>query len=368
MQGGNLNSLRTDNLRLILRLLCENGEMSRKELAAASGLTPAAVSKLTAQLYGAGRLYETVSADPPEKAGRRERRLSLRLNAFLALGVYAELDSVVFSIVDLTGAVSARCDIPFSDDPQKLVHSAEAFLLEHGDVKQRIRYIGICVTGSVTDPVYGQWDVDAVCRAFEEGLGLPAAVENNVKAFVLAQRYYSGEALTDRTLFFKWGPGIGSSFYAGGTVLFGDAGDAAEIGHYIVDRSGRRCRCGRYGCLETVCGVETILRETGQPDLRTLLASGESTVRNVLDLKIDTVAVALANAAAILDAQSVVFFGSVFRSGEIAEKLKKQLRRYDQRLKASDVGLSLLNGSIATVCPAAVCARSFFFSAKEETL
>ena len=365
-QGQNLHTMKTDNKKLILQLLSERGGLSRKELALLSGLTQAAVSKLTAELIRDGFVREGGISDPPRRAGRREIGLSFCLDEILIFGVYAELGSITFSVSDLSGRRLHQQRIPFLLSCEEIARSAESFLRSAGAAASSLRYTGLCVPGSSQNTGFSLWDASALKAAFENRFGLPAAVENNVRSFVLAQRYYGNGPLSDRSLFFKWGPGIGSAFFAGGDVLSGDAGDVAEIGHYIVDTSGRKCRCGRYGCLETVCGVDALLNETGFCDVQTLLHSEKTETTDLLDQKIDIVAVALTNTSTLLNAQRVVFFGAMFSAQAVADKLKKQMLRYNCHFTPGSVGLSPLNERISSVCPAAVCARDFFFSVKED--
>jgi predicted NBD/HSP70 family sugar kinase len=56
------------------------------------------------------------------------------------------------------------------------------------------------------------------------------------------------------------GEGIGSGLILNGELYRGSEGGAGEIGHYTVrPTGGRRCRCGRKGCLEAEVGVESMV-------------------------------------------------------------------------------------------------------------
>ncbi|MFJ7332705.1 ROK family protein [Streptomyces sp. NPDC101116] len=103
--GVNLPALRSHNAALVLDLLRTAGEagISRLELAERTGLTPQAVSKITARLREAGLAAE---------AGRRastggKPRTVLRLvpEAGHAVGVHLDRDEVRVVLVDLRGTV-----------------------------------------------------------------------------------------------------------------------------------------------------------------------------------------------------------------------------------------------------------------------
>ncbi|WP_159054908.1 MarR family transcriptional regulator, partial [Streptomyces sp. NRRL WC-3723] len=103
--GANLGALRSHNTALVLGLLRDAGAegISRLELAERTGLTPQAVSKITARLRAQGLAAE---------AGRRastggKPRTVLRLvpEAGHAVGVHLDRDELRVLLVDLDGAV-----------------------------------------------------------------------------------------------------------------------------------------------------------------------------------------------------------------------------------------------------------------------
>ena len=46
------------------------------------------------------------------------------------------------------------------------------------------------------------------------------------------------------------GTGIGGGIVIDGKLYHGTSDIAGEIGHTTIDSTGRRCKCGNYGCLE----------------------------------------------------------------------------------------------------------------------
>ncbi|MEU8847786.1 ROK family transcriptional regulator [Streptomyces sp. NPDC048564] len=110
--GVNLGALRSHNTALVLDLLRTAGAegISRLELAERTGLTPQAVSKITARLREDGLAAE---------AGRRastggKPRTVLRLvpEAGHAVGVHLDRDELTAVLCDLTGAVVAQRRTP----------------------------------------------------------------------------------------------------------------------------------------------------------------------------------------------------------------------------------------------------------------
>src|SRR3546814_14852158 len=65
------------------------------------------------------------------------------------------------------------------------------------------------------------------------------------------------------------GTGVGGGLCLDGTLHRGGFGIAGEIGHVRVERNGRKCGCGRFGCLEQYASgtaLERFAREAATSD------------------------------------------------------------------------------------------------------
>ncbi len=95
-------------------------------------------------------------------------------------------------------------------------------------------------------------------------LGLPVLVDNDVTIAVLGE-HANGAGQGARHMIGVWvGTGIGGGLILDGKTHRGWRGAAGEIGHIVMNPEGRRCRCGRRGCLEAYSsktGIEEMLRE-----------------------------------------------------------------------------------------------------------
>lgn len=93
----------------------------------------------------------------------------------------------------------------------------------------------------------------ALGPALAEELGCPVLLGNDVSVAVLGE-YELGAGRPYRTLLgVFWGTGVGGGIILDGTPWHG-VGAAGEIGHTVVRQGGRRCTCGRVGCLEAYAG------------------------------------------------------------------------------------------------------------------
>lgn len=58
------------------------------------------------------------------------------------------------------------------------------------------------------------------------------------------------------------GTGIGGGMIIDGKIYSGFNGASAEMGHLVIDASGRPCRCGKRGCFERYCSAVALIDDT----------------------------------------------------------------------------------------------------------
>jgi len=103
------------------------------------------------------------------------------------------------------------------------------------------------------------WKGSDLRAALAARVGGPVVVRNdgNVAAYAeWAARGGRARAL----LFIGLGTGIGGGFVEDGRILSGIDDKAVEIGHVVVHHGGRRCACGRQGCVEAYAAGPSIGR------------------------------------------------------------------------------------------------------------
>jgi len=96
-----------------------------------------------------------------------------------------------------------------------------------------------------------------------EGLGRPAALDNDANCAALGEWWQGAAKGSDHALAVTIGTGIGGGVILNGKIYHGASDCAGELGHTTIDMDGRRCACGNYGCLEAYAsGPAIALRAT----------------------------------------------------------------------------------------------------------
>ena len=188
-------------------------------------------------------------------------------------------------------------------------------------------------------------------------------VANDSRAAALAVELFSGQRRSNLVAI-KVGLGVGAGVVLGGELFHGDGFGAGEIGHVVVDDDGTECRCGRFGCLETVASSRAILERalaaaaanpdsqlglqlaaTGRlslEDVRAAVEAGDEGARTIVVTAGRVLGRAVAAVIGILDIQHVVLHGSVAHLGDPwLDAVRTEARRCSLALLSKDVSIEL---------------------------
>ena len=94
----------------------------------------------------------------------------------------------------------------------------------------------------------------------EDLLGLPVAIDHDVRAAGLAESLLgAGRGVAD-FVFVNLGTGISAAAVSGGALIAGAGQAAGELGHVPTHPGGESCPCGQRGCLEAYASGAAIAR------------------------------------------------------------------------------------------------------------
>lgn len=109
-----------------------------------------------------------------------------------------------------------------------------------------------------------------IAQQLSEMFSLPVSVSNDANAAAMGEMLFGIAQNKRNFLVVTLGTGLGSGLVIDGKLVLGSRGHAGELGHTVVADQGRRCGCGRNGCLETYASATGIVRTANE-----LIASGE---------------------------------------------------------------------------------------------
>ena len=396
--GNNMVSVKRKNRSAALRLLQEEGSMSRKRLAEKLGLTPAAITKIAGEMLAEGLLREGDTL-PTGSAGRREILMELNPHSFCALGILINLRQAIISAVwlDSTVIYSKEISIPASAPAEETVKMLSRVLLELAEEyklpKEKIVGIGVAVRGICSSD--GRVVIDSfgalsekrypLCRRIEELTGYPAVMANNVRALFAAQMFLAHDKSAGAQFFLRCEYGIGASLSINGQIWHGVSEQCSEIGHIpVIPRGGKPCSCGKSGCLETVASPMAICEDARiafseektpllwarwkerdlsalQPeDVLEAARNGDLGACEIVDRAVNTLASALKSVIYLVDPGKIVLYGKLFDNPYYLSRLLSEMREgVDSRHEVS-VEKSAYNHRLENKAAALLAVDLFF--------
>lgn len=366
--------VKKQNRSSVLNCINQRGSVSRKDIAQITGLTPAAVTLICNELIQQGLLQELGFDTFSTGAGRKKVLLEVNYDCHYMITVNIEFSDTYLSISNMKGECPEQRVIPTNRDAEPeifLTHVAKLCreMRDHfPESVEKLAGVSVAVPGVIDREkglsvhAYGVWSRQvAVCKVLKNELGLPVWIENNVNAFAMAELLYGYGRDYDNLLIVKWGPGVGSAIIIDSQLYEGRHGKAAELGHFIVERDGDLCSCGRRGCLETKVSYRAMVKsvpfaadEFGQA-YRRAEAEGSS---GIFGEAIDLFARTIVNSMTILAPNRVVLFGSLFRDRIIRDRLIEACEKYDPRYNAGRILYSTLADREKIIGPVAAFVRS----------
>jgi predicted NBD/HSP70 family sugar kinase len=259
--GAGLGYLRGYNDALVVGLARATPRFDRSSVAAATGLTPQAVSKVLARLAADGLI---------EPAGVRRQGVGKPATIYrivpssrYAIGVHVARTGVRLVLTDLVGDVVAgvRASLPADFTPDELLDRIDAARAEllHGRSIDPTRVVGVGIgmvgpldhaSGIVRDAHRLQhWHDVALREMARQRLAVAVHLDKDVTAGVTAEAWRRGADFRDGALIMVES-GIGAGLWLRGAAYRGAHTNAGEFGHTVLQFDGPRCVCGRRGCLE----------------------------------------------------------------------------------------------------------------------
>jgi len=222
--------------------------------------------------------------------------------------------------------------------------------------------------GVVLDAFNLGWKDFPLRDGLAEAVGLPAILDNDANCATWGE-FWQGAGKGARSLVgVTLGTGIGGGVVLDGRLVHGASASAGEIGHMTIDFTGRRCKCGNYGCLEAYAsgpniaararegieaGAESLLLRLvdGDPERITAVTVYEAILQGdgyAAEVMIETaklLGAGIANIVNILNPEVVVIVGGVTRAGDfLFAPLRSEVRR--RAFKSAEQACRIVPGAL----------------------
>jgi N-acetylglucosamine repressor len=260
------------NRILVLKTIFDHKSISRAEIARATNLTRTTVTDIITVLLDEGLVEEIGMGE--SHGGKTPILLSLAEDSRYLIGLDLTHSEFRASVINLRGKICDTVNKPVKDkrdnDALTLVYQTLDQLME--TAYRPLVGIGVGTPGlvdsdkgEVINAVNLGWENLYLAELLQDRYGLPVFILNDSQAAAMGEYVYGAGHLSENNLIvINVRHGLGAGIVIKGQIFQGDGGGAGEIGHIVVQEGGLPCRCGNYGCLETIASKQALVKKVKQ--------------------------------------------------------------------------------------------------------
>jgi glucokinase len=182
-----------------------------------------------------------------------------------------------------------------------------------------------CVDNAPNLTIKGVLDFGKEIRKYRM---VPVVLSNDANAAAYGEYVYGGARGMKHFIMFTLGTGVGSGIVVDGKLVHGSTGAAGELGHNILIPHGRKCSCGREGCLETYTSARGIVQTYCElkgcevtPEITSMMIGnlaheGDPTALRTWEIVGDQLGLAMANSVTFSAPEAIFLMGGPTKVGE----------------------------------------------------
>lgn len=291
-----VRDLRGANRQAVLQHIYFAGFSTRMEVSQRTGLSPATVTNVVAEMIEEGILIE--SGVEESDGGRPRVIIEINPDYGTLVGIEVGEAHIQIEVFDLTLRNLGMTRYWLTEgesQPERLVNliaeKTNTLLADLGIAHDKVLSVGIGVPGvverlgrvSIFAPDW-QWHNVPLLSMLGARLDMPIYLDNRVKAMALVETWFGAGCGADDLAIVTIGIGVGAAIVTQGEIYRGATNSAGELGHIPIELNGRSCYCGNHGCLEAYVGAPALVQRLRELDPDSSLLDGPvTTVTAIVD-------------------------------------------------------------------------------------
>ncbi len=263
------NLIKQNNRSLIYHFIYENKSVSQQDISYELHLSrPTVTSNLTAMEQD-GLIQKNGQIDT-ELVGRKAAAYSIVSNYRISIGVEILKKEVKMIAVNLYGEeikhityeiVFERKEHYFKTVCEQILHFKDSLKIK----EEQILGIGFAMQGLVTPDkqtiLYGKI---LSCTGlsiieFSKYLPYPCSFIHDAESAAISELWVSPEL--EDAFYLSLSKHLGAAIISKGMILTGKHGHNSTVEHIPMQPDGVQCYCGKYGCMETLLSLTSLLEE-----------------------------------------------------------------------------------------------------------
>lgn len=329
----------------ILECIYRNPRISRKEISDLTGITPATVTTTTASLMRQGIISQLGEVEEDRGTiGRSRIALDIRDDYGYVIGAEFTITALTVCATTLHGEILCTRRLPYSPEMCRNITSLIVKYVRQTMSDPAVGVlpllgIGVAVPGHMdesrnkficSNPNWGYFD----SRTVRETFSVPVVFENNVRCMAVAKYLHAPLEVPSNFALYHIGRGMFCANVADDELYIGTTYGSGEIAHTIAVPGGKRCECGKRGCLQTIATEAAILENARllmqtQPDsllhtyaptpealtIEHVIAAygcGDAGVRGLIAQALQYICISALNIAILMNPETLFLHGILF--------------------------------------------------------
>ncbi len=251
MKKLNFHFVRQINEISVLRIIRDEGPISRSEVARRMGVSKVIIGGIVKRLIGTNILFEIGKGESTVQGGRRPVMLEFNADAGLAIGIEIHLHRATILITNMNAEILHEGVVNFNDNTNPkaiLTRIAKSIEKMVGDEERMQAILGVGIAlpglidyeaGSILSPhSLKAWEGYPIKSFLEDALDTKVYMENDVKTITLGE-YHWGAGQQAKNVVYIWlGEGIGAGIIINGDIYRGITASAGEVGYTEISAHG----------------------------------------------------------------------------------------------------------------------------------
>ena len=200
-------------------------------------------------------------------------------------------------------------------------------------------------SGEIISPPNLNWPTIHVPSIFKNYTDLKIILTNDANSAALGEKKFGVASKIKNFVLITLGTGLGSGIFVNNRLVYGNRGFGGEMGHISINPKGRKCNCGKLGCLEMYVSAkgitETVKKfKNSQPDnqlINELLYNaslkgingnvsgrqidkaydkGDPVAIKIYDYTAEKLGYGLSQVATLLEPEAFIFYGGISYAGD----------------------------------------------------
>ena len=356
----NTKIIKSSNYDRILECIYRNPGISRKEISDLTGITPATVTTTVSTMFTDGIVTELGRVEEDRGTiGRARIALDIVADFGFTIGVEFTFTALTTCAADMHGKLLYFHSIPYSKDvgehiTQLIIENIQACMDSLDAPMDRLLGIGIGVPGHMdhnsqymvsTNDDWKNFDGVKIRDAFS----CPVVFENNIRCVAVAQYLHNPQQAPSSFAVFHIGQGMFCANVTEEGLYIGNTYGSGEVGHTVAILDGKRCKCGKRGCLETVATEGAILEgaiQIFEYNPNSLLhnfaacaeeltiehvvaayVAGDAYIRRFITQTLRYIGITTLNIAILMNPEKLFLHGRLFNHPEIQSDLMEMVQK-----------------------------------------